>query len=556
MKILITIMTLFAVGQVMATPLFYWDNQDKLVEAKGCGVVKVESNRFRLSNYYGKKTQVTENLRNYRGVLQSHLVNSSLVKIIEGKKKKDFKYIEVTGVNQMKGVRPNRWFSERGDRGYLFHRSLRPADDFILKLTKGAPDVAIGDLRASTIGTMWHIAVEGSYFKMVCGEFGSKREYIVFRVYAPENKEEPIAYVGVYWDETAIFRSFEALSKARAHNVIPTVLEPQRLVDALDDNPTFLGDLTDMSDPSEYVDNNQEENAPEAIVVEDLPEEPADEVEPTEEEEVIQGSVENVVCISGDTLNVRAVDLNKVLFSARKGEKVKVFQGWDGETKKTKVINGSTYTFIKVQFPDREEADQTEGWVAESFVEAKSTCQHVNDNTFVRNHNAVITSIDDKDCCEFPTVKRPTHAYTNGMRRFGAGRAKGKRLHAACDLYRYLNEPALSVGPGKVIVGKYYYYQGTYAIQVRHHGGFIAVYGELTGKAVKGVTQNAKIKMGDRIGYIGKVNSNCCRPMLHFELYKGTGKGPLKVIGKNKYSRRSDLMNPTKYLLKWEDGKF
>lgn len=538
-----------------STPMFYWDNQQKIVPAKNCGLIKVEKNRFRFSNYTGKNTQVTENIRNLNGVHQSYLINASLVKLIEGKRKKNYEKIEVTGVNKMDGVKTNRWFSERGDDGYLFGRSLLPAEDYIMQLENGTPDVALGDVRSSILGTMWHIAAEGTYFKMICGEFNSEREYIVFRVYAPENKEKPVALVGVYWDETAVFRSFKGLSKGRALRLIPTVLDPIRVHDLLDGNTDYLGDLTDIADPTAYVDNLPEEEAPTVVEIEEeLDADPS--TDPTDEEEqVIEGGIETVVCIGSDTLNVRNVDLDKVLFSAVVGEKVKVFQGWDGETRKIKEINGSSHAFVKVQFSERESVDETEGWVAEQFVQPKSTCKFLNNNTYIRDHNAKITSIDDKNCCEFPTVKKPTHSYTNGMRRFGSGRSGGARKHAACDLYRVKNEPTLAVAPGTILRNRYYFYQGTYATEILHDGGFIARYGEITGKKVSGVSQGKRIKMGARVGYIGKVNSNCCLPMLHFELYSGKGSGSLSNSS-GKFRRRSDLLDPTPYLLKWEDGKF
>lgn len=551
MKKALLLLLAFVSCKAFATPLFYWDNQDKLVPAKGCGIVEVGENRFRFSQYFGKKSSVTENLRNYKGVRQSHLINNSLVKLMEGKKKKDFKSMEVVGANQLKGVKPNRWFSERGDKGYLYTRSLLPAEDYILSLKKGTPSSSLGDIRDSLVGTMWHIAAEGTYYKLVCGEFGSGREYILFRVYTPENLEEPAALVGVYWDETSIFKSYEALSKGRAHKLIPTVLDPIRVNDLLADaGSEFIGDLTDMQDPSEVVNTIPEESAPEVVEIE--------ETESSEEvEEVVTGSVENVVCIGSDTLNVRDVDLRKVLFSAVKGEKVKVFQSWDGENEQVKEVNGASYTFVKAEFPDREASDETVGWVAKSFVKAKADCKWINNNTFIRNHNAKITSIDDKDCCEFPLVKKPTHAYTSGMRRFKAGRSGG-RQHAACDLYRYKDEPALAVAPGVVLRDLYYFYEGTYALEVRHDGGFVARYGEITSnKPSKNIAKNKFVRMGDRIGYIGKVNSNCCRPMLHFELYSGDKTGALTNRSNGtRYQRRKDLMDPTPYLLKWEDGKF
>ncbi len=549
MKKALLLLLALMTNSAFATPLFYWDNQDKLVPAKGCGIVEVETNRFRFSQYFGKKVSITENLRNYKGVRQSHLVNNSLVKLMDGKRKKDFESMEVVARNQLSGVRPNRWFSERGDKGYLYTRSLLPAEDYVLSLRKGTPETSLGDIRESLVGTMWHIAAEGTYYKLVCGEFGSQREYILFRVYTPENLEEPSALVGVYWDETSIFRSYEAISKIQAHKLIPTVLEPIRVNDLLADaNSDYIGDLTSYQDPSEALDTRPEAPAPEVI-----------EIEETEDvEEVVTGSVENVVCIGTDTLNVRDIDLRKVLFSAVRGEKVKIFQSWDGENEQVKEINGSTYTFIKAEFPDREAKDETVGWVAKSFVKAKSDCKWINNNTFIRNHNATITSIDDEDCCEFPLVKKPTHAYTSGMRKFKAGRSGG-RLHAACDLYRYKDEPALAVGPGVILRNLYYFYEGTYALEVRHDGGFVARYGELTGtKPSKNIAKNKPIRMGDRVGYIGKVNSNCCRPMLHFELYSGKLTGSLtdRSSSATRHQRRKDLLDPTPYLLKWEDGKF
>jgi murein DD-endopeptidase MepM/ murein hydrolase activator NlpD len=123
-------------------------------------------------------------------------------------------------------------------------------------------------------------------------------------------------------------------------------------------------------------------------------------------------------------------------------------------------------------------------------------------------------------------------------------------LHAACDLYRYKDEAMLSVAPGVVTRGLYYFYQGTYALEVKHDGGFIVRYGEVTGKSPSGTSKGSRLKMGQTLGYIAKVNSNCCNPMLHFELYKGNVTGPLSQSG-NRYQRRSDLMNPTDYLLSW-----
>jgi murein DD-endopeptidase MepM/ murein hydrolase activator NlpD len=253
---------------------------------------------------------------------------------------------------------------------------------------------------------------------------------------------------------------------------------------------------------------------------------------------------------------VRNQDLDDVIFRALRGEKLKIFQSWDSD-KKTTVIGGVEYDFVKVEFSGREENDQKTGWVAANFIEAQTDCKFIPQDQDETDHitDTQISGIDDEKCCEFPTVKQATHPYTSGMRRFRAGRGGGTRLHAAADIYRYKDEPILSIAPGQILRNKYYFYQGTYALEVLHSGGFIVRYGEITGMGPNEIKKDSQVKMGQRIGYMGVVNSGCCRPMLHFELYDGSKRGSLSQRG-NSFQRRSDLINPTPYLLRWEDEKF
>ncbi|MCR9205238.1 MAG: hypothetical protein NXH75_11705, partial [Halobacteriovoraceae bacterium] len=63
-----------------ATPakfLFLWDNTEGLTYDTSCDVVATDKVPFRVSQYYGNKNLETENLRNYNGVRQSHLINFS-----------------------------------------------------------------------------------------------------------------------------------------------------------------------------------------------------------------------------------------------------------------------------------------------------------------------------------------------------------------------------------------------------------------------------------------------------------------------------------------------
>lgn len=258
----------------------------------------------------------------------------------------------------------------------------------------------------------------------------------------------------------------------------------------------------------------------------------------------VEGALEYVVCIAGAELNVRDESLSRVAFTMKRFESVKPMQSWD-QNKKQKTINGKAYTFIKVQAPSKPEGKNV-GWVAENFVRLKAECPGA---------AKVETPVVNNNSWTFPTISRPSESYKTGMRKFRASRSGGARLHAACDLYRVKDERALSVNSGKVLRGLYYFYQGTYAIEVRHTGGKVVRYGEVTGKKPSGTGQGSVVTSGQTIGYIGKVNSGCCNPMLHFEMYAGTAEGPLTTSG-NKFNRRKDLVDPTSPLSDWENAKF
>ncbi len=542
----------------MKAPIFYWDNQEHLVKVdeSKCHISKVATNRFRVSEYFGKGTSSSENLRNRHGRRTSFLPNSSLVKTIESEHKLDeYEAIEVVGVNRLDNEDPtNRWSSKRLDRGFLYHKSLKPIDDYAMRLDMNAPVVKMGDVRENLNNAFVRVIVEDSYFQLNCPQFEEGRDYILFRAYDEMFQERPVAYVAVYWDESAIFRSFQMFTKAEAHRFVHDIILEDRLETELGDRISF-GSAPVTADPAaeneeaiESDDNNIDSEASNETTTEEVVDNST-----TEEK-----SFDYRVCISDNTLNIRNEGLDRVAFKANKGEKLKIFQGW-GVNSQNRTINGVNYKFIKVEFTERE-SSQKVGWAAQRYIKTKEDCRYLSgsSNSGSSSTGAIssnISSIDDADCCEFPTVQKVTHRFDSGMRRFSAGRSGGNRLHAACDLYRYKDEPILSIAPGKVIRNMYYFYQGTYALEVRHVGGHVVRYGEITGKSPSGVSAGKSVKTGQQIGYMGKVNSNCCRPMLHFELYSGKKSGALSQSG-TRYKRRSDLMDPTKYLLRWEDRNF
>ncbi len=263
---------------------------------------------------------------------------------------------------------------------------------------------------------------------------------------------------------------------------------------------------------------------------------------------------ETVVCGDSATIPVQDADLNRTIGQAEKFEVVKLFQGF---TKDSSVKMKGETEFVKVQFESNKDEDLKIGWIAATQVKPKSECagaraQEVAPSIAPTALGKNIVGLSDSACCLFPLKHRPSASYTSGMRRFGAGRSGGRRVHAAADLYQTKNAPIIAVASGKAISGLYFFYQGTYALEVKHAGGFVVRYGELTGRQARGVRSGSTLSAGQEIGYMGKVNSGCCTPMLHFEMYKGTQAGSLTTGGRG-FQRRGDLINPTSYLLKWEE---
>lgn len=157
-------------------------------------------------------------------------------------------------------------------------------------------------------------------------------------------------------------------------------------------------------------------------------------------------------------------------------------------------------------------------------------------------------------------------SYKLGMAQFGWRRPHG-RVHAGCDLYAPLKSDIVAANDG-IIVESGYFYERTQVIAISHDGIGVIRYGKILEIPVKFLGKTGeKVEAGDLIGKVGQVIK--ISPMLHFELFDGTGTGKLTVrppatepeyynpgVLKNaRYQRRADLMNPTELLDRlWRDG--
>lgn len=267
------------------------------------------------------------------------------------------------------------------------------------------------------------------------------------------------------------------------------------------------------------------------------------------------------------------------------------FQGWG----KNAVFQGKApkqLKFIRVQVPGDAKLASKNLYVYEGAIVEKSQCEKRRAQTiaqFVESQKDVAatahannTAADDEDeeedddeaapsheaqnstngigglsnlnCCIFPLKTKP-RSFLGGMAQFDAGRrfkrkgrVVGTRKHAGADLYGTRGQGVFAVADGTVIRAPYPFKRPTLAIDVRHKGGFVVRYAEVTGKSF-GLRLGGPLKQGQQIGAMGYV-PGAPKPMIHFELYRGSISGKL-TQGHTRYMRRGDLLNPTSYLRRW-----
>jgi hypothetical protein len=147
----------------------------------------------------------------------------------------------------------------------------------------------------------------------------------------------------------------------------------------------------------------------------------------------------------------------------------------------------------------------------------------------------------------FPLEKKVT-TYHTGSRRFRSSRPGG-RLHAGCDLLAPQHTKILAMADGVVIRGPYPFYDGTYALEVAHelpgNNQVLVRYGEINQRVPKGIKPGERVTQGQLIATVGRLLSSG-KSMLHLEMYSdGSNRGPLTVLGLNKFKRRKDVFDPT-----------
>jgi murein DD-endopeptidase MepM/ murein hydrolase activator NlpD len=136
--------------------------------------------------------------------------------------------------------------------------------------------------------------------------------------------------------------------------------------------------------------------------------------------------------------------------------------------------------------------------------------------------------------------------YHHAPRCFAAIRDGGERKHAGVDLYASVGTMIRSCEAGEITAGPYPFYAGTFALEVRHQDGRVVRYGEIL-SAIGALKVGDHVAEGQPIARVGRLQGLPVA-MLHFEMFRGTLKGPLTDLGRPPFLRRADLVDPTEYL--------
>ena len=160
----------------------------------------------------------------------------------------------------------------------------------------------------------------------------------------------------------------------------------------------------------------------------------------------------------------------------------------------------------------------------------------------------------------FPFSQLPVESWMEGMRRFGSGRDKGKRVHAGCDLWFPVGTTIHAITNGTVIAKPYLFYHSTNALEI-DHGTFVARYGEIK-QGSSSLNVGDQVTPGQEIAKVGKLD-NMSISMLHLELYDKSATGPLTVKNNQTkrngaglpFWRRRDLIDPSANLNEWQNNK-
>jgi murein DD-endopeptidase MepM/ murein hydrolase activator NlpD len=539
--------SLLSVIAFAGTPIRYlWNNSTGFTSAAHCQVQNNAQSNFYVSQVPNEGLNSSVKLKG-AGFFSPALLDRSIVASRTAPGLAAKALVKVLGVPENarhKGFN----IAKVAEEGNIDATNLQEIGNYIIEVLNVPTVLTTAKQPLNAHKTFWQTSVDENehYVVLSCQEGALNITYLAFDVYN-KSSISPSAQVGLRVDQVSIFTSINVYTPDEANQLLSPTGEKLDAADS-DKNSKTTSTTGSTSQKGGSTVTSGATTGP-------SPATPAGTTGTTNNSggtsavPTITGKLEYIICTEEDSVDVLDPELKKTLFEGDQFEVIIPAQSWNDK---------QNASYIEVQFPSRKSAPIS-GWVSKSMVKLKSECLELsssedkpeNDNNL--DMSGII--LNSKDCCKFPTIKRSTQSYAAGKLQFRARRRGGRRLHAGCDLYRRHGETAVSVASGVVIRGLYYFYQGVFALEIKHPN-FVARYGEILGRQAPGVSKGRVVKGGQEIGKVGTVSSRCCAPMLHFELYKGTTSGALTRYRRPPYDRRSDLMNPTDNLRKWEKAQF
>lgn len=541
---------------------YIWTDKLGLQPQENCTVSTANSTRFFIANRNFADAKTAIRLLIQPEPFKQLAPARTLVEMLRPPEQNQRSFSRILSVpqNTPKAHLENAVFKR--SEGYIKNSELQPIDDYVFEV------ITSSEKQFKT--TFWQVVLNGrNYSTIVCDNGNEKKTYVTFNVFDTKNSS-PMAQVSLATSDISILNNINVHTSVEAEKIL-ALHHKQQQKDLKDLENTLVSPANALKQPHKL------ENvaiAP-AKIKSFTPPAPTEKVETSKLKTVSSkpaplkiaankplaippatepvsntpsSLIDHLICTEDGDLNIRNTNLDTIIFKAEKFEIVKIIQSFDGNR---------SASHVQVQFPGR---NNRTGWAAKAYVQPKANCAsyqvHLKENQSSKAASQIVKktsgSIYSENCCLFPTTKRPLITYRTGVPSFNWRRGGGKRTHAASDLYRHNGDSVVAITDGSVIRNLYYFYQGVYALEVVHSGGQVVRYGEVLGKSIPGVSNGRKVKPGQLIARIGK--TTCCDPMLHFELFSGAKKGSLS--GGGKYKRRSDLMNPTEYLRRWEKKLF
>lgn len=190
--------------------------------------------------------------------------------------------------------------------------------------------------------------------------------------------------------------------------------------------------------------------------------------------------------------------------------------------------------------------------VQDTFTNASSIASSTSPSTRPSvGSNDTVAETSEGFCFPFPEI--PERLWTNGGRQFGAPRKTkdgSPRKHAGCDLIFPVGTPIYAVVDGVLVQNPYYFYSGTYAVEIRH-GNLLLRYGEIAPGSCS-YSGGSSVKKGQIIAKVGRLQSGSS--MLHLEIYTNAASSASLTTRVGDFRRRSDITNPAPYLNEWKNN--